>query len=67
MFTARPDLGPFLEQRFAQALYGMSYHNPTHRAVLDVEGPGRWEPLHLEGYDSLRQTAAQQGFFDHPM
>ena len=64
MFTARPDLDPSLEQRFAEALSGMSYDNPSHRAVLDAEGLRRWEPPHLDGYDSLRQAAARQGFFN---
>jgi phosphonate transport system substrate-binding protein len=63
MFTGRPDLDPLLEQRFAEALSGMSYDNPVHRAVLDAEGLRRWELPHLDGYDSLRQAAAQQGFF----
>ncbi len=64
MFTARPDLDPSLEQQFAKALSGMSYDNPSHRAVLDAEGLRRWESPHLDGYDSLRQASAQQGFFD---
>ena len=64
MFTARPDLDPPLEQQFAEALSGMSYDNPRHRAVLDAEGLRRWEPPHLDGYDSLRQAAARQGFFN---
>ena len=38
MFTAGPDLDPSLQQRFAEALSGMSYDNPSHRAVLDAEG-----------------------------
>jgi ABC-type phosphate/phosphonate transport system substrate-binding protein len=67
MFTARPDLDPSLEQRFAEALSGMSYDNPSHRAVLDAEGLRRWEPPHLDGYDSLRQASAQQGFFNRPI
>ena len=67
MFTARPDFDPSLDQRFAEALSGMSYDNPSHRAVLDAEGLRRWEPPHLDGYDSLRQAAARQGFFDRPM
>jgi hypothetical protein len=41
----------------------MSYDNPSHRAVLDAEGLHRWEVPHLDGYDSLRQAAAKQGFF----
>jgi phosphonate transport system substrate-binding protein len=32
--------------------------------VLDAEGLRRWEPPHLDGYDSLRQASAQQGFFN---
>ena len=67
MFTARPDLDLASEQCFAQALYQMSYDNPTPRAVLGAEGLRRWEPPHVDGYDSLRQAAAQQSFFKHPM
>src|ERR1700675_3345946 len=67
MFTARPDLEPSLEQRFVEALSGMSYDNPSHRAVLDAEGLRRWESPHLDRYDSLRQASAQQGFFSRPI
>jgi phosphonate transport system substrate-binding protein len=66
MFTARPDLDPTLGQRFAEGLSGMSYDNPRHRAVLEAEGLRRWELPHLDGYDSLRQASAKQGFFDRP-
>jgi phosphonate transport system substrate-binding protein len=64
MFTARPDLDPSLGQRFTEALSKMSYDNPSHRAVLDAEGLRRWEVPRLDGYDSLRQAAASQGFFE---
>lgn len=64
MFTARPDLDPSLGQTFAEALSGMSYDNPSHRLVLDAEGLRRWEVPHLDGYNSLRQAAAKQGFFE---
>src|SRR3984957_1356233 len=67
MFTARPDLESSLEQRFVEALSGMSYDNPSRRAVLDAEGLRRWEPPHLDGYDALRQASAQQGFFNRPI
>jgi phosphonate transport system substrate-binding protein len=66
MFTARPDLDPSLEKAFAEALSGMSYDNPSHRQVLEAEGLRQWEVPHLDGYDSLRQAAAKQGFFDQP-
>jgi phosphonate transport system substrate-binding protein len=64
MFTARPDLDPSLDKLFAQALTAMRYENPSHRVILDAEGLHRWEPPHLDGYNSLRQAASRQGFFD---
>jgi ABC-type phosphate/phosphonate transport system substrate-binding protein len=64
MFTARPDLEPERERRFADALSAMSYDNPVHRSILDAEGLQRWVTPHLDGYAALRQAAAQQGFFN---
>jgi len=63
MFTARPDLDPALERLFADALSGMNYENPSHRAVLEAEGLRRWVVPDLEGYDALRKASRQQGFF----
>src|SRR3984893_16758603 len=63
MFTARPDLDRSLERRFAEALFAMSYDNPSHRVVLDAEGLRRWVAPHLDAYDSLREASARQGFF----
>jgi len=63
MFTARPDLDPEQERRFAEALAAMNYDNPKHRAILDAEGLQRWLPPHLDGYTALREAADQQGFF----
>jgi phosphonate transport system substrate-binding protein len=66
MFTARPDLDLDLERRFAEALFGMSYDNPSHRAVLEAEGLRRWVAPQLEGYQALRDAATRQGFFERP-
>jgi len=66
MFTARADLDREAAQRFADALSGMSYDNPSHRAVLDAEGLRRWVAPQLDGYGSLREAASQQGFFKRP-
>jgi phosphonate transport system substrate-binding protein len=67
MFTARPDLDSSLAQQFAEALTGMSYDNPSHRVVLEAEGLRQWVAPHLDGYDSLREASAQQGFFKRPI
>jgi ABC-type phosphate/phosphonate transport system substrate-binding protein len=64
MFTARPGLDAEQEQRFVEALSAMSYDNPVHRVILDIEGLKRWLPPHVDGYNALRQAAARQGFFE---
>jgi phosphonate transport system substrate-binding protein len=67
MFTARPDFDQALERQFADALSGMNYDNPRHRAVLDAEGLKRWVAPHLDGYDSLREAASRRGLFGRPL
>src|SRR5579864_5617024 len=67
MFTARPDLDRKRERRFADALAAMSFDNPVHRPILEAEGLQRWLPPHLDGYDGLREAAAQQGFFEQEL
>jgi phosphonate transport system substrate-binding protein len=67
MFTARPDLDPEQERRFAAALSAMSYENPVHRPILDDEGLKRWLEPHLDGYAALRQAANKQGFFEQEL
>jgi phosphonate transport system substrate-binding protein len=63
MFTAAPGLDEQIRQRFADALYGMSWDDPVHRAVLDAEGLRRWMPPDADGYGSLSEACRQQGFF----
>jgi ABC-type phosphate/phosphonate transport system substrate-binding protein len=66
MFTARSDLDPALERRFAKALFGMSFDNPTHRPVLEAEGLRQWIAPQLEAYAELREASGQQGFLTRP-
>ena len=63
MFTARPDLDREKEHIFLAALLAMSYDNPIHRPILEAEGLRRWVQPHIDGYDDLRQAAAEQGYF----
>lgn len=64
MFTARAGFDREQEQRFVEALSGMTYDNPDHRSILDAEGLKRWLMPHLDGYAALREAAEQQGFFE---
>jgi phosphonate transport system substrate-binding protein len=66
MFTARSDLDPALERRFAKALFGMSFDNPVHRPVLEAEGLREWIAPQLDAYATLREASAQQGFLTRP-
>jgi phosphonate transport system substrate-binding protein len=62
MFTARPDFDAGLGRQFAEALLAMSYDNPVHRPVLEAEGLRQWVRPQLDGYSSLREASARQGF-----
>ena len=53
---------PRWSRQFAEALFGMSYDNPTHRPVLEAEGLRRWVAPQLDGYAELRDASARQGF-----
>ena len=52
--AARRDLDPAVDRQFSEALFAMSYDNPSHRPVLEAEGLRRWVAPHLDAYGSLR-------------
>jgi ABC-type phosphate/phosphonate transport system substrate-binding protein len=64
MFTARVGLDTGLVRAFSDALAGMKWENPKHRPILEAEGLQRWLPADTNGYESLRQAARAQGFFN---
>jgi ABC-type phosphate/phosphonate transport system substrate-binding protein len=51
------------EQRWLGALYKMSYDDPTHREMMDMEGLKAWLPGRLSGYKDLTEAVEEQGFF----
>jgi ABC-type phosphate/phosphonate transport system substrate-binding protein len=62
MFDAMPDLGkklPGAAERFQQALFAMSWDDPRHRRILQMEGLKQWLPPREEGYQSLREALAR--------
>jgi ABC-type phosphate/phosphonate transport system substrate-binding protein len=60
MFDARPDLSPEAGERFQKALFAMSWDDPKHRRILEMEGLRQWLPPRDEGYASLRAALAAQ-------
>lgn len=64
MFTGSPELDPEIKQAFTKALFAMSFENPKHRAILEMEGLREWVAPRSEGYASLRAACQKQGFFE---
>jgi len=51
------------EQRWAEALFKMSYDNPAHREMMDMEGLKAWLPGRTSGYQDLSAAVTEQHFF----
>lgn len=62
MFDALSDLDPQKIERFTSALFAMTWDNPDHRRLLELEGLRQWMPPRETGYDSLRAAIADQGY-----
>ncbi len=50
--------------RWLGALYKMSYDNPTHREMMDMESLKAWLPGRLSGYIDLGEAVVEQRFFE---
>jgi ABC-type phosphate/phosphonate transport system substrate-binding protein len=56
MFDAPPGADRKKCAAFTKALMAMSWDNPAHRRVLELEGLKRWMPPREEGYESLHEA-----------
>ncbi len=63
VFTVRADFEPEREARWLEALYSMSYDNPDHRKMMDMEGLRQWLPGRTTGFGPLQEAVERQGFF----
>lgn len=52
------------EKRWTDALFRMSYDNPEHREMMDMEGLKAWLPGRTTGYAALTEAVAEQRFFE---
>lgn len=60
MFDALPTLSPVKRDRFVKTLFAMSWDNPVHRRLLELEGLRQWMPPREEGYRSLIDALADE-------
>jgi ABC-type phosphate/phosphonate transport system substrate-binding protein len=51
-------------RRWTDVLFRMSYDNPAHREMMDLEGLKAWLPGRTTGYDVLAEATRDQGFFE---
>ncbi len=62
-FTVRADFPADEEKRWLDVLFRMSYSNPAHREMMDMEGLKEWLPGRLSGYALLDEAVKAQDFF----
>jgi len=60
MFDAQPALQSEKIEAFKRALFAMSWENPRHRRLLELEGLHEWVPPREEGYQSLEEALKHQ-------
>jgi len=63
-FTVLADFPPEREKSFLDALFSMSYDDPKHREMMDMEGLTKWEPGRTSGYGQLTAGVERLRFFD---
>ena len=63
VFTVRGDFDVAVEARWLDALFSMSYDNPDHRQMMDLEGLKEWQPGRTSGFGPLADAVEQRGFF----
>lgn len=64
VFTVRADFPKADEERWLKVLHLMSYDNPTHREMMDMEGLKKWEPGRTSGFGPLTEACEKTGFFE---
>lgn len=63
VFTVRNDFPADVERRWLDVLFSMSYDNPRHREMMDLEGLRQWLPGRTTGFGPLAEAVAALRFF----
>ena len=64
-FTALETLSSERAGPWVDHLMAMSWDDPDHRRILELEGLQQWTPARLEGYASLEAAMTEQHISDH--
>ena len=63
VFAVREDFPAAREQPWLEVLHLMSYDDPKHREMMDLEGLKKWEPGRTTGFSALAEACEMLGFF----
>jgi phosphonate transport system substrate-binding protein len=63
VFTVNPKLDGQDERRWLDVLFSMTYDNPDHRHMMDLEGLKAWLPGRTTGFRLLGDAVAAERFF----
>lgn len=63
VFTVREDFDRTREQTWLEALFSMSYENPKHKQMMDMEGLKKWEAGRTSGFSALSHAVEALRFF----
>lgn len=64
VFTVHNEFPQTIEEKWLQVLFSMSYDNPDHRNMMDLEGLKAWLPGRTSGFGPLTEAVAKQRFFE---
>lgn len=63
VFTVRSDFDPEREERWLRVLHSMSYDDPRHREMMDMEGLKEWLPGRTTGFGPLSEAVEALGYY----
>ena len=63
VFAVREDFDQEEQDRWLKVLFSMSYDNPEHREMMDMEGLKEWKPGRTSGFGPLKQACDGQHYF----
>jgi ABC-type phosphate/phosphonate transport system substrate-binding protein len=64
VFAVANDFGASRESRWLEVLFSMSYDNPAHRQMMDMEGLKAWQPGRTTGFALLSEAVHHTKFFE---
>jgi phosphonate transport system substrate-binding protein len=63
VFDAMATLPDEVATSFQRALFAMSWADPCHRKILELEGLKQWLPAREEGYEALFTAVVEEGLW----